>query len=64
MNKTIGCFDIRTKNSYSINVYDNNVHSLIKVKTLSSPGIENLNLTDIMFIFNHLSLYGIEKMLR
>ena len=52
MNKTVGCFDIRTKKSYSISVYDKNVHSLIKVKTLSSSGIENLDFADIRFIFN------------
>ena len=45
MNKT---FDLRTKHSYSVNVYDMAVHSPLRVE--SSACVKSLEFADIRFI--------------
>ena len=44
VNKTVGCLDPSIKNSYSVSVYFMAVHSLISVESLSSAGVNSLEL--------------------
>ena len=49
VNKTVGCFDPRIRNSYSLRVYIIAVHSHISVESLSSACVNSLELAEIKF---------------
>ena len=50
MNKTVGCFNPRIKNSYSVSVYVMAVHSLLMVESLSSISVKRPKMSEIRFI--------------
>ena len=51
MNRTIGSFDLRLKNSFSVFVIFMAVHSLIRVESLNSVCVKNLELADLICTF-------------
>ena len=50
MNKTVGYFDPRIRNSNSVNVLIMAVYSLIRVETLSSAWVKSLEFANFRFI--------------
>ena len=50
VNKTVGCFNPRIKNSYSVRVCMIAVHSLIRVENLNSACVNKEEFADIRFI--------------
>ena len=51
VNKTVGCFDPRIKNSYSVSVFIIAVHPLMSVESLNSACVKNLEFADNKIIW-------------
>ena len=50
MNKAVECFDPSFKNSYSVSVYIMTLHSLIRVESLNSAGVNSLEFAEMRII--------------
>ena len=50
VNKTVGCFEPSNKQSFSVSVYIMAVHSLIRIKSLSSACVNSLEFAEMGFI--------------